>query len=56
MTTDYNFILGLANDELGYILATEDYSKELYEYEKSMSIGSQIGSITTNALLDLLGK
>ena len=56
MITDYNFILGLANDELGYILATEDYEKELYEYEKSMSIGSQIGSITTNALLDLLGK
>ena len=56
MITDYNFIFGLANDELGYILATEDYEKELYEYEKSMSIGSQIGSITTNALLDLLGK
>ena len=56
MTSDYNFILGLANDELGYILAAEDYEKELYKYEKSMSIGSQAGSITTNALLGLLRK
>ena len=56
MTSDYNFILGLANDELGYILAAEDYEKELYKYEKSMSIGSRAGSITTNALLGLLRK
>ena len=56
MTADHNFILRLANDELGYILAAEDYGKELYKYEKSMLIGSQIGSITTTALLGLLGK
>ena len=56
MTSDYNFIFGLANNELGYILATEDYEKKLYKYEKSMSIGSQIGPITTNALVELLRK
>jgi len=54
MTSKYKFVLGLANDELGYILAEEDFNKELYKYEKSMSIGPKIGTITTSALLDLM--
>jgi putative sterol carrier protein len=37
------FLIGLANDELGYILCEEDYWLELYNYERSMSVGSQIG-------------
>ncbi|GBC93571.1 hypothetical protein HRbin15_02070 [bacterium HR15] len=37
------FLIGLGNDELGYILCEEDYWLDLYEYERSMSVGSQIG-------------
>ncbi len=37
------FLIGLGNDELGYILSEEDYWLDLYEYERSMSVGSQIG-------------
>ncbi len=37
------FLIGLANDELGYILAEADYWLPLYNYERSMSVGSQIG-------------
>jgi putative sterol carrier protein len=37
------FLIGLGNDELGYILCEEDYWLDLYRYERSMSVGSQIG-------------
>lgn len=37
------FLIGLANDELGYILAEADYWLDLYDYERSMSVGSKIG-------------
>jgi len=37
------FLFGLANDELGYILAPPDYYLDLYNYERSMSVGSEIG-------------
>ncbi|MEK7396999.1 MAG: neutral/alkaline non-lysosomal ceramidase N-terminal domain-containing protein [Candidatus Poribacteria bacterium] len=54
MKSKYKFIFGVANDELGYILAEEDFNKELYRYEKSMSIGSKIGTMTTEALIYMM--
>ena len=56
MDAKYRFIFGLADDELGYILDDQDFGREPYEYENSMSVGPTIGSLTTNALLDLLDK
>jgi hypothetical protein len=56
MTTPYKFVFGLANDELGYIIPEEDFSDELYDYERSMSVGSQIGPATTGKILELLGS
>jgi hypothetical protein len=41
---------------LGYILDDQDFGRESYEYESSMSVGPTIGSLATNALLDLLDK
>ena len=54
MKSKHKFIFGVANDELGYILAEEDFNRDLYRYEKSMSVGSKIGTITTEALLKLI--
>lgn len=54
MKAKYKFIFGLANDELGYILPEEDFERELYKYEKSMSAGSKSGTLTTAKLLELL--
>jgi hypothetical protein len=54
MNAKYKFIFGLANDELGYILPEEDFNRDLYKYEKSMSVGSEIGTITTEKLLMLI--
>jgi hypothetical protein len=54
MTTPYKFVFGLANDEPGYIIPEEDFSDELYDYERSMSVGSQIGPATTGKILELL--
>ena len=56
MDTKYKFIFGLADDELGYILDDQDFGREPYEYKNSMSVGPTHGSLTTNALLDLLDK
>jgi hypothetical protein len=52
----YRFLLGLANDELGYILSREDYHDDLYAYERSMSIGPEIGPRVYGALTDLLSQ
>lgn len=50
----YKFILGLAGDELGYILDEEDFPKRLYAYERSMSVSRQTWPIVYQALKDIL--
>jgi hypothetical protein len=37
----YKMIVALGNDELGYILHPEDFDRDLYKYERSMSVGKQ---------------
>ena len=55
-------VIGLANDELGYILPAEDFTPpENYlepgsSYEESMSLGPEIGPRLTTALHSLLGN
>lgn len=44
-------VIGLANDELGYILTEADYGLKLYEYETSMSIGEKAGRVITDKLI-----
>jgi len=41
----HKMILGLANDEIGYIMNAADWQDPLYEYERSVSLGSQTGGI-----------
>ncbi len=41
----YRFIFGVTNDELGYIMERNDYDNPIYSYEKSMSIGKDVGEI-----------
>lgn len=48
------FLLGLANDELGYILAEEDFDDPLYRYESSVSVGRAIGPAVMEHLKALL--
>ena len=48
------FILGLANDELGYILSEEQFELPLYEYEASMSVGRDIGPAVVANLIELM--
>lgn len=44
-------IIGLANDELGYILTEADYGLKLYAYETSMSVGEKAGRVVTDKLV-----
>lgn len=50
------FLFGLANDELGYILSLEDYYLDLYSYERSMSVGSEIGPAMVQAARQMMGQ
>jgi putative sterol carrier protein len=50
------FLFGLANDELGYILSLEDYYLKLYDYERSMSVGSEIGPAMVQAARQMMGQ
>lgn len=46
-----NLVIGLANDELGYILSEADYGLELYRYETSMSVGEKAGRQVADAAI-----
>lgn len=52
MEARYKFLVGLGNDELGYILPKEDWRKD--GYEESMSLGPETGPTVLKALQDLL--
>lgn len=52
MTGKYNIIIGLGNDELGYIIPFEDWDPN--KYEESMSVGRETGPIILDALQTLI--
>jgi hypothetical protein len=54
MTGQPKFLLGLTCDFLGYILTPEDYGLKLYEYETSVSVGSQMEPLMVKNLLGLM--
>jgi len=54
MTGRPTFFIGLAQDELGYIMPPEYCDLKLYEYERSMSIGPDIAPAVLGALAELL--
>ncbi|MCS7272715.1 MAG: neutral/alkaline non-lysosomal ceramidase N-terminal domain-containing protein [Fimbriimonadales bacterium] len=50
------FLFGLANDELGYILSEADYYLDLYSYERSMSVGIEIGPAMLQAARQMMAQ
>jgi len=50
MPARYKMVMGLANDELGYIMTDEEWDEYLYEYERTVSVGRPTGP----ALLETL--
>lgn len=54
MTGDVKFIFGLTQDELGYIMSREDYGLKLYDYETSMSVGSDMGFLLVQGLKPMI--
>lgn len=47
-------VVALGNDELGYILDPADFDRELYKYEKSMSVGKRTWPLLREAAEELL--
>ncbi len=48
------FVVGLANDELAYMMTPEEWQDSHYGYERSMSCGPQTGQLVVDALRALL--
>jgi len=54
MQKAHAFQIGLADDELGYILYPKDYGTKLYEYETTMCAGPELSQRLEQALTELL--
>ncbi|MGD9517962.1 MAG: hypothetical protein AB7W28_00470 [Armatimonadota bacterium] len=54
VTADYEFLVSLANSELGYILPKAFWEREQYKYEMSMSIGPDTADLCLSVLRSLL--
>jgi hypothetical protein len=52
----FPLVLAMAHDELGYLLDPADFDRELYRYEKSMSVGRRTWPMLEEAALRLLAK
>jgi hypothetical protein len=50
---DHRLVLGLSNDEVGYLLTPEQFKNKSYEYEAGVSPDSQAGPLTIAALRSL---
>lgn len=50
----YRMVVALGNDELGYILDPEDWPRDLYKYERSMSVGQETWPLLFRAAQELL--
>jgi hypothetical protein len=55
MRGKYKFVLGIAEDELGYIMQESDFKLNLYSYEQSMSVGPKTWPILRKAIAEIVG-
>lgn len=57
MPAEHDFLLGLTNDALGYILTKEDFeSFKRYDYISRTSLGEATGPILVDGILDLVAR
>ncbi|MEK7192211.1 MAG: hypothetical protein AAB646_01695 [Patescibacteria group bacterium] len=49
-------LIGLANDEIGYILPIQDFDLPLYNYDRSVSVGRQADPMIRQTLEKMLGR
>ena len=56
MRAQFKFLVGLGNDELGYILRPSQFNDPVYGYERSMSIGRDAAVIEGELLGMLKGE
>jgi hypothetical protein len=45
MSSRFKFLIGLGNDELGYILRPDDWKDPVYTYERTMSVGPSAAAV-----------
>ncbi|MDJ0625994.1 MAG: neutral/alkaline non-lysosomal ceramidase N-terminal domain-containing protein [Candidatus Caenarcaniphilales bacterium] len=52
-TKSENLIVGLANDQLGYLLSKKEYKEDAYKYERRLCISRSAGEIISSKLIEL---
>ncbi|MGD8237731.1 MAG: hypothetical protein PVH68_04225 [Armatimonadota bacterium] len=55
MSGEHRLVMGLANDELGYMMYPEHYEDEKYALEKRSCVGPRAGPLCEAAVRELLG-
>lgn len=50
MSAPFRFLIGLGQDELGYIMEADEYADDLYGYEQMMSPGPQTAPVLNEAV------
>ncbi len=56
MNTPYRFLIGLGQDELGYIMDADEFEDDLYGYEQMMSPGPATGPALDAAVDEVLNE
>ena len=56
MAAPVRFVIGLANDELGYMMPPEDYGKDLYSLERRSCVGPLAAERCQAALQELMAR
>ncbi len=56
MPGPYRMIVGLGNDELGYIMTAAEWEESLYDYEKTVSLGPETGPRLMQAVRSLFAE
>ena len=54
LSGNVSMLIGLANDELGYILPEADYDLRIYSYERTLCPGKKAGDIILRRIEDLM--
>ena len=56
LNADYKITFGLANDEIGYIIPSENFSLPLYEKERIKSLGPSTGNLIYQTFKELAAQ
>ena len=52
----FYFVIGLGNDECGYLFSGEEFDSPQFSYERKMSLGKRAGAIVEDKLIWIVNE